>query len=92
VLQLAEAMPDVRVFIHQPERGLSFSQEAQGMEWPVYIGGGDDLPRKIQIMRAMTTYLTSNNIQPRYVDVRWADHPVYGRSQAGAQDATGGGE
>jgi hypothetical protein len=85
-------MPEIRVFIHQPDRGLSFALEAQGMEWPVYVGSGDDLPRKIRIMQAMTAYMVSNDIQPRYIDVRWADHPVYGRPHARDEDATGGGE
>jgi hypothetical protein len=50
-----------------------------GAEWLVHVGTSDDLPRKIRVLQALTEYLKSNNVQPRYADVRWADHPVYGR-------------
>jgi hypothetical protein len=53
----------------------------------VYVGSSDDLQRKIQVMQALNAYLVPNGIRPRYVDVRWADHPVYGRPAG----ETGGG-
>ncbi len=80
VLQLAAAVPGIRVFYHEPDRGLSFTQQVAGGEWPVYVGTSRDLPRKIQVMQALTSYLQGNNIRPNYVDVRWADHPVYGKT------------
>jgi cell division septal protein FtsQ len=89
VLQLAEALPDVKVLYYQADRGLSFTQQAETGSWPVYMGSSEDLPRKIQVVSALTSYLRANGIQPRYVDVRWADHPVYGRP---AGEATGGGD
>lgn len=79
VLQLAAAVPGIRVFYHEPDRGLSFAQQVAGSEWPVYVGTSTDLPRKIQVMQALTSYLQGNNVRPSYVDVRWADHPVYGK-------------
>jgi cell division septal protein FtsQ len=82
VLQLAEALPDVQLFYYQADRGLSFTQQAATGSWPVYVGSSDNLPRKIQVMIALTGYLKANGIQPRYIDVRWADHPVYGRPAA----------
>lgn len=88
VLQLAEALPDVKVLYYQADRGLSFTQQAETGSWPVYMGSSKDLPRKIEVVSALTSYLRTNGIQPRYVDVRWADHPVYGRP---AGEATGGG-
>jgi hypothetical protein len=78
VLRLAAAVPGIRIFFHEPDRGLSFSQQVGGAEWPVYVGTSHDLARKIQVMQALTSYLQQNNLQPRYIDVRWADHPVYG--------------
>ena len=87
-LQLDAALPGVRIFYYQPDRGLSFTQQAETGSWPVYVGSSEDLPRKIQVVSALTSYLRANGIQPRYVDVRWADHPVYGRL---AGEATGGG-
>jgi hypothetical protein len=83
VLQLDAAVPGVRVFFYQPGRGLSFAQQAEGTEWTVYVGTSEDLARKIQVMQTLTGYLLANQIRPSYVDVRWADHPVYGRPMAG---------
>jgi hypothetical protein len=87
VLQLAETVPGVRVFSYMPGQGLSFTQSVAGGEWPVYVGTSTDLARKIQVLQALTDYLQANNIRPRYIDVRWADHPVYGRPSG----ASGGG-
>lgn len=87
VLQLAATVPGVRVFSYMPGQGLSFTQGVEGGEWPVYVGTSADLPRKIQVLQALTEYLQANNIRPRYIDVRWADHPVYGRPSG----ASGGG-
>ncbi|MFN2227011.1 MAG: cell division protein FtsQ/DivIB [Anaerolineae bacterium] len=89
VLQLAEALPEVQVFYYQADRGLSFTQQGETGSWPVYVGSSEDLARKIQVMLALTSYLKANGVRPRYVDVRWADHPVYGRPAA---EAGGGGE
>jgi len=79
VIQLAAALPQCRVFSYDAERGLSFTQKTERAEWPVYVGSSADLERKIQVMQALTTYLEANDIRPRYIDVRWAAHPVYGR-------------
>jgi hypothetical protein len=79
VLKLAQALPGARVLYYGEDRGLSFTQHVDGGEWPVYVGSSDDLQRKIQVMQALNAYLLPNGIYPRYVDVRWADHPVYGR-------------
>jgi cell division protein FtsQ len=83
VLQLAQAVPGIRVFFYEPDRGLSFTQQVGGAEWPVYVGTSRDLARKIQVMQALTNHLQENEMRPRYVDVRWADHPVYGKAPAG---------
>ena len=87
VQQLAEALPQVQVFFYQADRGLSFVQQAPDgtQEWPVYVGTSEDIARKIQILQTLTEYLAAHNIRPRYIDVRWADHPVYGAP--GGQDA-----
>jgi cell division septal protein FtsQ len=89
VLQLAAALPGAQVFYYETNRGLYFSQEVGQGAWPVYVGTSEDLPRKIQIVQALTDYLVGHNIEPRYVDVRWPDHPVYGKpgsAQAGGGD------
>lgn len=79
VMQLAEALPDAQLFYYQADRGLSFTQQSATGSWPVYVGSGEDLPRKIHVMLALSSYLEASNIRPLYIDVRWADHPVYGR-------------
>jgi hypothetical protein len=28
-------------------------------------------------LQTLTEYLAAHNIRPRYIDVRWADYPVY---------------
>ena len=89
VIQLAAALPQSRVFFYDAERGLSFTQQGLGGEWPVYVGSSEDLERKIQVMQTLTAYLEANSIKPRYVDVRWAAHPVYGRPVG---ETAGGGE
>jgi cell division septal protein FtsQ len=82
VLRLAAALPGEQVYYYQPDRGLSFSHRVSIGEWPVYVGTSDDLARKIQVVQALTEYMVENNISPRYVDVRWAEHPVYGKPEA----------
>jgi cell division septal protein FtsQ len=77
VQQLAAAVPGSRVFYYDGARELSFTQQVEGDQWPVYVGTSDDLPRKIQVLQVLDRYLQDNDIHPRYVDVRWADHPLY---------------
>lgn len=81
VVQLAAALPGEQVYYYQPDRGLSFTHRVSGGQWPVYVGTSEDLARKIQVVQALTEYLVANNIGPRYVDVRWAEHPVYGKPE-----------
>jgi hypothetical protein len=88
-LQLADAVPGARVFFYHPDRGLSFTQEVAGRQWPVYVGTSEDLPHKIQVMQALTSYLQANGIQPRHVDVRWPEHPTFGRPPGEKSDGGG---
>ena len=81
VLRLAGALPGEQVYYYQPDRGLSFTHRVSGGQWPVYVGTSDDLARKTQVVQALTEYLVANNIAPSYVDVRWAEHPVYGKPE-----------
>jgi hypothetical protein len=88
VLQLARALPDVKIFYYRADRGLSFIQQEGSRKWPVYVGGIEDLARKIEVMRALNGHLSARGIQPKYVDVRWSDRPVYGQPSSAA--AAGG--
>jgi len=85
VLQLARVLPDVKIFYYQEDKGLSFIQEEGNRTWPVYVGGVENLARKIEVMQALNTYLSDKGIQPNYVDVRWSDHPVYGQKPSAAE-------
>lgn len=76
--RLAAVLPEARVFYYDQVRGLSFLQNSAGGEWPVYVGTSDDLQRKIRVVEALTEYFAANSIQPTYVDVRTASHPLYG--------------
>jgi len=78
VQQLAAALPEVEVFWHQPDRGLSFNQSTSFGQWTVFFGDSKDLVRKIEVLQAVTAHLKAEGIRARYVDVRWPDHPVYG--------------
>lgn len=84
VLRLAAALPGEQVYYYQPDRGLSFTHRVSGDQWPVYVGTSDDLARKIQVVQALTEYLVANNVGPDYVDVRWPEHPVYGKPEGAA--------
>jgi cell division septal protein FtsQ len=88
VPQLAAALPETRIFFYDADRGLSFTQVVDGGQWPVYVGTSEDLARKIQILHALTDYFAARGLRPRYVDVRWASHPVYG--QAASAPTAGG--
>jgi len=88
VQQLAAALPGARIFYYQGDRGLNFIQEVAGHKWPVYVGDGEDLPRKIQAVQALTDYLATHHTYPTYVDVRWPDLPVFGRAETA--EARGG--
>jgi cell division septal protein FtsQ len=79
VLKLASAMPETRIYFYDDDRGLSFTQRLNGVEWPVYVGTSEDLWRKIQVLQALTAHFIKRSIQPQYVDVRWAEYPVYGQ-------------
>ena len=89
VLQLASTLPSARVFFYEQSRGLYFTQGLGEGEWPVYVGTSQDLPRKIQVVQTLTDYLVANNVHPSYVDVRWPEHPIYGKpdgAKAGGGD------
>jgi cell division septal protein FtsQ len=81
VLQLSAELPGEQVYKYQPDRGLSFDHRMGNDEWPVYVGTGEALARKIQVVQALTQYLVENRISPSYVDVRWPEHPVYGKPE-----------
>ncbi len=79
VRQLDSSLPEVSLFYYQPDRGLSFMQKTAHGSWPVYVGDSSDLAHKIQVLQALTDYFVEHKMRPTYVDVRWADYPVFGK-------------
>ena len=79
VQQLAAMLPETQVFYYQVGWGLSFTQSSSNGTWPVYVGDSSDLVRKLQVLRSLNGHFEDSNISPRYVDLRWADYPVYGK-------------
>jgi hypothetical protein len=90
VVQLAAAVPEAELFFYQAERGLSFNQKTSLGEWPVFVGTTEDLSRKIQVVQTLNQYLVERNIRPGYVDVRMAEHPLYGTLGSTALMSAGG--
>jgi hypothetical protein len=80
VQQLAASLPEVSIFYYQKDRGLSFTQTTEYGSWPVFVGNSEDLLRKIRVVQGLTEYFIERKMSPAYVDVRWADYPVYGRA------------
>jgi hypothetical protein len=78
VRALAAALAGARVFFFQADRGLSFIEQGQQGEWPVYVGTSEDLARKIQVIELLNSHLMAKGIRPSFVDVRWPERPVYG--------------
>jgi cell division septal protein FtsQ len=86
--QLARALPGARVLFYQSDRGLSFTQDTDGHQWPVFVGDGEDLEHKIQAVQMLDGYLAANDIHPSYVDVRWPNLPVYGKPEGSELEET----
>lgn len=73
--QLIHLMPEVRAIEYAPGTGLRF---AHPRGWMVYLGTGDDMPKKIGVLRAMEIEFTGEDVlQPTLVDLRFPDSPYY---------------
>ncbi len=86
VKQMAQALPGVRLFYYQQDRGLNFIQERDNHKWPVYVGDGQGLALKIRSVQALTDYLLAHEIYPGFIDVRWPELPVFGEPGVPAVD------
>jgi hypothetical protein len=84
VQQIAASLPEVKLFEYDQDHGLSFTQTTPHGSWPVYLGDSKDIERKVQIVRALTDYFNAEKTSPAYIDVRWAEYPVYGKAGASA--------
>jgi len=73
--QLIHLLPEVRAIEYAPGTGLRL-EHPRG--WMVYLGTGDDMPKKIGVLRAMEVEFAGEDVlQPTLVDLRFPDSPYY---------------
>ncbi len=73
--QLVHLMPEVKVLEYAPITGLRFTHRRG---WVVYLGVGDDMARKVSILRALEARFAAQDApQPSLVDLRFPDSPYY---------------
>jgi cell division septal protein FtsQ len=73
--QLERLCPDLKEVDYSPVKGLHFVHE-EG--WVVYLGTGDDMAYKMNVLRAIERQLSSaGSVQPSLVDIRFPETPYY---------------
>ena len=73
--QLIYLLPDVHTIEYGPLTGLRFTHPRG---WVVYLGVGDDMARKVQVLRAIEQqHLEGDKRQPALVDLRYPETPYY---------------
>lgn len=73
--QLIDLLPDIEALGYAPTTGLRF-HHSRG--WEVYLGTGDDMARKVSILRAIEQQFAGEDTpQPSLVDLRFPDSPYY---------------
>jgi len=80
--QLIYLLPEVRAIEYAPGTGLRL-KHPRG--WMVYLGTGDDMPKRIGVLRAMEVEFAGEDVvQPMLVDLRFPDSPYYRLPDASA--------
>ncbi len=77
MLTLATVLPEVKQYRFAPEHGVEFN-DPNG-NWPVYVGVGKDVAARVTMWRTLNASLAARNIRPKFVDVRYANAPYYGK-------------
>jgi hypothetical protein len=73
--ELTSLLPEVRAIEYAPMTGLRL-RHSRG--WLVLLGTGDDMARKVNVLRAMEIeFAGAGVIQPTVVDLRYPDSPYY---------------
>ncbi len=72
--QLHDLRPQLLAVAYDPDRGLVL-ESAGG--WPIYLGVGDDMARKLAVLAALETDLKKQGIEPVYIDLRYPGRPTY---------------
>jgi cell division septal protein FtsQ len=73
---VAQAMPEIRTYRYTAAHGLEFN-DARG--FPVYLGLGSNMVDRVMIWKTLNPYLVSQDITPKFVDVRYPLAPYYGQ-------------
>jgi len=73
--QIVHLLPEVRVIEYAPATGLRF-HHPRG--WLVYLGTGSDMPRKVNLLRAIEVQFAGRDVlQPTLIDLRYPASPYY---------------
>jgi hypothetical protein len=73
--QLIHLLPEVRAMEYAPGTGLRL-RHPRG--WMVYLGTGEDMPKKVGVLRAMEVEFAAEGVvQPTLVDLRFPDSPYF---------------
>jgi cell division septal protein FtsQ len=73
--QLSELLPELSQVEYTPISGLRFTHPRG---WVVYLGTGDDMARKANVLRAMEVQFAGETVeQPSLVDLRFPDCPYF---------------
>jgi cell division septal protein FtsQ len=71
--QIAHLLPELKVVEYAPITGLRFTH-SRG--WMVYLGVGDDMARKVSVLRAMEVqFANKDGVAPILVDLRFPERP-----------------
>jgi cell division septal protein FtsQ len=80
-MQIIRLLPELRTIEYAPLTGLRFTHPRG---WLVYLGTGNDMERKVSVLRAMEVQFSGQEReQPVLIDLRFPDSPYY-RVGAGA--------
>lgn len=74
VEELERLQPDVRRYEYSDQYGLSFRNPS---DWLIRLGDGREIVTKLNLVQALTDYLSSQDIAPAFVDVRFPEAPYY---------------
>jgi len=70
-------LPDVKQYRFTAERGIEFDDPTG--RWPVYLGGGQAVSSRVSMWKEVTANLAARKVKPKFVDVRLANAPYYGK-------------
>ena len=73
--QIIQLLPELKAIEYAPLTGLRFTHPRG---WLVYLGTGDDMARKVSVLRAMEVQFSGQEReQPALIDLRFPDSPYY---------------